>query len=70
MVNRDIYKDEVDFAVLALQSPAFNKQYVSNPALRQTRLNSWKLEVQRAAGLQQSRGREVRLASAIDWGTV
>jgi len=41
MVTRDIYKDEVDFAVLALQSPAFNKQYASNPALRQTRLISW-----------------------------
>lgn len=26
MVHRDIYKEGVDFAVLALQSPAFNKQ--------------------------------------------
>lgn len=26
MANRNIYEDDVDFAVLALQSPAFNKQ--------------------------------------------
>ena len=28
MASRDIYKDDIDFAVLALQSPAFNKQLV------------------------------------------
>ena len=29
MVDRNIYKEEIDFAALALQSPSFNKLLVS-----------------------------------------
>lgn len=53
MVNRDIYKDEVDFAVLALQLPAFNKQYASIPApTRAKPLTNLKFEIQWTVGLQ------------------
>ncbi|KAL6719793.1 hypothetical protein ACLMJK_001714 [Lecanora helva] len=33
MASRDVYKEEIDFAVLALQSPAFNKILKSNGQL-------------------------------------
>lgn len=36
MANRTIYEEDIDFAVIGLQSPAFNKQYVSisSPRIR------------------------------------
>ena len=33
MIDRNIYKEDVDFAALALRFPAFNKQYAISPAL-------------------------------------
>ena len=36
MDSKNIYKDEIDFAVLALQSPVFNKLLVCSPTITKT----------------------------------
>ena len=45
MTERDIYRHDVDFAALALQSPAFNKLYSTfEPAFSVLRLTLWQSE--------------------------
>ena len=38
-VDRDIYTNDVDFSVLALQDSEFNKQYVKELTLNASRLS-------------------------------
>ena len=51
--SRNIYKDEVDFTALALQSPDFAKQYVQPSAtcMFPSVTKILQLEIQWAAGL-------------------